>query len=153
LIWELCQQNSQIQELFEQNIKVFNGEPGNPDSFNLLDSLLSEQFYRLCFWKVGAEEINYRRFFTVNELISVNVEELKVFNKTHALIEQFVSEGKFTGLRIDHIDGLYHPTQYLEPTFRTSFCSIKDYEVELDSDRYPQLKSKYDYLLFKGFSS
>jgi (1->4)-alpha-D-glucan 1-alpha-D-glucosylmutase len=114
LIWELCQQNSEIHEFFEQNIKSFNGEVGNPDSFNLLDSLLSEQFYRLCFWKVGAEEINYRRFFTVNELISVNVEELKVFNKTHALIEQLVKEGKFTGLRIDHIDGLYHPTQYLE---------------------------------------
>ncbi|MCU0537950.1 MAG: alpha-amylase family glycosyl hydrolase, partial [Hydrococcus sp. Prado102] len=114
LIWELCKQNSQIQEFLEQNIKVFNGEAGNPDSFNLLDSLLSEQFYRLCFWKVGAEEINYRRFFTVNELISVNVEELKVFNKTHTLIEQFVKNGKFTGLRIDHIDGLYHPTQYLE---------------------------------------
>jgi (1->4)-alpha-D-glucan 1-alpha-D-glucosylmutase len=71
------------------------------------DNLLSEQFYRLSFWKVGAEEINYRRFFTVNELISVKVEELKVFNKTHELIDRFVKEHKFTGVRIDHIDGLY----------------------------------------------
>jgi (1->4)-alpha-D-glucan 1-alpha-D-glucosylmutase len=62
-------------------VKSFNGEVGSPESFNLLDSLLNEQFYRLSFWKVGAEEINYRRFFTVNELISVRVEELKVFTK------------------------------------------------------------------------
>jgi (1->4)-alpha-D-glucan 1-alpha-D-glucosylmutase len=114
LIWELYQQNTEVQKFIEQNIQDFNGEKGNSESFNLLDTLLSEQFYRLCFWKVGAEEINYRRFFKVNEHISVRVEELKVFNKTHVLIEQFVNEGKFTGLRIDHIDGLYHPTQYLE---------------------------------------
>ncbi len=81
---------------------------------SLLDELLNDQFYRLAFWKVGAEEMNYRRFFTVNELISVKVEELRVFNNTHSLIQKLVEEGKFTGLRIDHIDGLYNPIQYLE---------------------------------------
>lgn len=114
LLWELYEQNPEVKTFIDQNIEVFNGEKGTPESFNLLDALLAEQFYRLSFWKVGAEEINYRRFFTVNELISVKVEELKVFNKTHSLIEKFVAEGKFTGLRIDHIDGLYDPTQYLE---------------------------------------
>lgn len=114
LLWELYEQNSEIKEFFDENIVLFNGEVGNPESFNLLDSLLSDQFYRLSFWKVGAEEINYRRFFTVNELISVKVEELKVFHKTHTLIEQLVNEQIITGLRIDHIDGLYNPTQYLE---------------------------------------
>ncbi len=114
LLWELYSQNQTIKELFDANVLVFNGEVGKPESFNLLDELLSEQFYRLSFWKVGAEEINYRRFFTVNELISVKVEELKVFNKTHSLIAQLVKDGTFTGLRIDHIDGLYDPVQYLE---------------------------------------
>lgn len=76
--------------------------------------MLSEQFYRLSSWKVGSEEINYRRFFTVNELISVKVETVKVFHKTHALIEQWIKDGKITGLRVDHIDGLYHPAEYLE---------------------------------------
>lgn len=114
LLWELQEQNSEVKAFLQKNLQSFNGEKGNPKSFNLLDNLLSEQVYRLCFWKVGAEEINYRRFFTVNELISVKVEELKVFNKTHSLIEQLVKEGKITGVRIDHIDGLYHPTQYLE---------------------------------------
>jgi (1->4)-alpha-D-glucan 1-alpha-D-glucosylmutase len=114
LLWELYTQNPAVEEFIQHNIETFNGEPGNSKSFDLLDSLLSDQFYRLAFWKVGAEEINYRRFFTVNELISVKVEELKVFNKTHSLISQLVEEGAITGLRIDHIDGLYDPTQYLE---------------------------------------
>lgn len=114
LLWELYSQNADVQAFFKANVSVFNGEIGKPESFNLLDTLLSEQFYRLSFWKVGAEEINYRRFFTVNELISVKVEELKVFNQTHKLIEQWVKAGSVTGLRVDHIDGLYDPTEYLQ---------------------------------------
>jgi (1->4)-alpha-D-glucan 1-alpha-D-glucosylmutase len=114
LLWELYTDNSEVKGFIDENLQLFNGEPGRPESFNLLDNLLSEQFYRLSYWKVGAEEINYRRFFTVNELISVKVEELKVFNNFHSLIAQLVEEGKFTGLRIDHIDGLYDPRQYLE---------------------------------------
>jgi (1->4)-alpha-D-glucan 1-alpha-D-glucosylmutase len=114
LLWELYTQNPEVKEFFDENLTYFNGKPSDPDRFAALDTLLSEQFYRLSFWKVGAEEINYRRFFTVNELISVKVEELKVFNKTHGLIEQWVKDGKVTGLRIDHIDGLYNPSQYLE---------------------------------------
>lgn len=114
LFWELYDQNQEVQEFVDSNVEFFNGQEGQPDSFNLLDNLLSEQFYRLAFWKVGAEEINYRRFFTVNELISLKIEEPKVFHKTHSLIGQLIEEGKITGLRIDHIDGLYDPTQYLE---------------------------------------
>lgn len=114
LLWEVYTTNDEIHRFIDENIQTFNGEVGKPESFNLLDSVLDEQFYRLAYWKVGAEEMNYRRFFTVNELISVKVEELRVFNNTHALIHKFVTDGKFTGLRIDHIDGLYNPTQYLE---------------------------------------
>ncbi|MFN6497466.1 MAG: malto-oligosyltrehalose synthase [Nostoc sp. DedQUE01] len=114
LVWELYNTNDLIREFVNENLKTFNGEPGNSESFNLLDDLLNDQFYRLAFWKVGAEEMNYRRFFTVNELISVKIEELRVFNNTHSLIQKLVEEGKFTGLRIDHIDGLYNPIQYLE---------------------------------------
>jgi (1->4)-alpha-D-glucan 1-alpha-D-glucosylmutase len=114
LVWELYTTNDAIHEFIDENLQTFNGEVGNSESFNLLDDLLNDQFYRLAFWKVGAEEMNYRRFFTVNELISVKVEELRVFNNTHSLIQKLVEEGKFTGLRIDHIDGLYNPIQYLE---------------------------------------
>src|SRR5579883_580630 len=114
LLWELYNQNDAVKDFFAANVKSFNGEVGNPESFNLLDSLLGEQFYRLSFWKVGAEEINYRRFLTVNELISVRVEELRVFHKTHSLIAQLIEDGIFTGVRIDHIDGLYNPKEYIE---------------------------------------
>lgn len=114
LLWELYTDNDDVKTYINENLQLFNGEPGKPESFNLLDSLLSEQFFRLSYWKVGAEEMNYRRFFTVNELISVKVEELKVFKSTHNLICKLVHEGKFTGLRIDHIDGLYDPAQYLD---------------------------------------
>ncbi|PSB41605.1 malto-oligosyltrehalose synthase, partial [Chamaesiphon polymorphus] len=114
LLWEVYSQNEIVKELFDANVLAFNGEVGKPESFNLLDGMLNEQFYRLSYWKVGAEEINYRRFFTVNELISVKVEEIKVFQRTHSLITQLIEDGSFTGLRIDHIDGLYDPGRYLD---------------------------------------
>lgn len=113
LLWELYQDNPEIKNFIDENIDFFNGEEGKTESFNLMDRLLSDQFYRLSFWKVGAEELNYRRFFTVNELICVRVEDYKVFQRTHDLIGQLVQSGQFTGLRIDHIDGLYNPIQYL----------------------------------------
>ncbi|GGA56524.1 alpha-amylase family glycosyl hydrolase [Okeania sp. KiyG1] len=113
MLWELWNENPHIKEFIEENIKTFNGVPGKPESFDLLDKLLSEQYFRLSFWKVGNEELNYRRFFTVNDLISVRVEDEQVFNTTHALILEMLKQKKFTGLRIDHIDGLYSPAQYL----------------------------------------
>ncbi|MFH2034489.1 MAG: malto-oligosyltrehalose synthase [Candidatus Margulisiibacteriota bacterium] len=83
----------------------------NPD---LMDELLKEQFFRISFWKVACEEINYRRFFNINDLISLSVEDEHVFNETHELIKRLVAEKKFDGLRVDHIDGLYDPKTYLE---------------------------------------
>ncbi|MEO0967560.1 MAG: malto-oligosyltrehalose synthase, partial [Cyanobacteria bacterium J06639_18] len=113
MLWELWNDSPDVKQFIEENIKVFNGKAGDPESFNLLESLLGEQFFRLSYWKVGNEELNYRRFFTVNDLISLRIEEEKVFDTTHALIFQLVEEKKITGLRIDHIDGLYDPAQYL----------------------------------------
>ncbi len=114
ILWELYNENPEVKQFIDSNIEEFNGEAGKAETFNQMDELLSEQFYRLSFWKVGAEELNYRRFFTVNELISVKIEELEVFNQNNALIFELVKSGKVTGLRIDHIDGLYYPTNYLE---------------------------------------
>jgi (1->4)-alpha-D-glucan 1-alpha-D-glucosylmutase len=113
-LWELYTRSSAIREYLEAAIKVYNGEVGSPESFNLLDSLLSEQLYRLSFWKVATEEINYRRFFNINELICVRAEDEAVFAHTHALIFRLVNEARITGLRIDHIDGLYDPFGYLK---------------------------------------
>ncbi|MEM7726337.1 MAG: malto-oligosyltrehalose synthase [Cyanobacteria bacterium P01_A01_bin.45] len=113
MLWELWNNSPDVKQFIEENIKVFNGEPRNPESFNLLEGLLTEQFFRLAFWKVGNEELNYRRFFTVNDLISLRIEDGNVFETTHSLILELVGAEKITGLRIDHIDGLYDPSQYL----------------------------------------
>lgn len=113
MLWELWTDSPEVQLFIEQNIETFNGEVGKPESFSLLDSLLNEQFFRLAYWKVGNEELNYRRFFTVNDLISLRVEDQKVFDTTHGFILQLIQEGKITGLRVDHIDGLYDPAHYL----------------------------------------
>ncbi len=152
LLWELYTGDSEVKAFIDDNIKFFNGESGESDRFHLLDRILSEQFFRLAYWKVGAEEINYRRFFTVNELISVKIEELKVFNDTHHFIAELVQSGKFTGLRIDHIDGLYHPKQYLdrlrEKTDDTYIIAEKILQPgeDLPNDWDIQGTSGYDYL-------
>lgn len=114
MLWELYNSKGEIQEFIDTNINRFNGTPGVPESFNLLDRLLAQQWYRLAFWKVAAEELDYRRFFNINELISLRVEDEKVFRHTQALAIKLAREGKFTGLRIDHVDGLYDPLGYLQ---------------------------------------
>ena len=103
-----------IKEVIDSSIEEFNGIPGKPETFSLLDSLHAEQPFKLSYWKVANEELNYRRFFTVNDLISVRVEDEHVFRDTHELVFELINQGKITGLRVDHIDGLYDPHIYLE---------------------------------------
>jgi (1->4)-alpha-D-glucan 1-alpha-D-glucosylmutase len=105
--------NSQIEQFLRQNIQRFNGCKDDPRSFDLLDTLLADQAYRLSYWRVAAEEINYRRFFDVNDLAALRTEDPVVFMATHQLVLRLFAEGKVTGFRIDHIDGLYNPAQYL----------------------------------------
>jgi (1->4)-alpha-D-glucan 1-alpha-D-glucosylmutase len=94
-------------------LQNFNGKAGSPESFDRLHHLLQEQHYRLAYWKVGPEEINYRRFFDVNELVSVRMELPDVFKAANQLIFQLIKDGAVTGLRIDHPDGLWNPEGYL----------------------------------------
>ena len=114
MLWELYSTNEHLKGFIDTNILIFNGDPQFPLSFNLLDGLLSEQHFRLSFWKVATEEINYRRFFNINELISLKIEEDAVFDHTHSLIFKLLNKKKVSGLRIDHLDGLYDPTRYLQ---------------------------------------
>ena len=97
------------------------GHRDDPRSFDLLDGLLREQVYRLSYWPVAMEEINYRRFFDINSLAAIRVEKSEVFYRTHELLFQFVKEGKVTGLRVDHPDGLYNPSEYFEKLQRECF--------------------------------
>jgi len=103
-----------VRDFLAHNVALFNGTPGQPHSFDLLDALLQAQVYRLCHWRVASEEINYRRFFDVNELAALSMEKPEVFVATHELILRLLSEGKVHGVRIDHPDGLYDPQQYLQ---------------------------------------
>lgn len=116
LLFEMYQSSPSLHQFIDTNIKIFNGQgnDGEGDRFALLDDLLSEQFYRLSFWKVAGEEINYRRFFSINNLISLRIEDEKVFSHTHKLILQYLHDQTFSGLRVDHIDGLYDPSLYLQ---------------------------------------
>ena len=114
ILWELYSYNTSIKDFIDENLKIFNGIKNISESFDLLDKLLSQQNYRISFWKVANEEINYRRFFNVNELISLRVENEHVFNRIHSLVFKLCREEKISGLRIDHIDGLYDPSDYLK---------------------------------------
>ena len=107
-----CVQAPQVQRSIEKALAQINGNPGDPRSFDKLDELLNAQSYRLAFWRVAAEEINYRRFFDVNDLAAIRVELPEVFDAIHRLILELVSTGAVTGLRIDHPDGLYLPREY-----------------------------------------
>jgi (1->4)-alpha-D-glucan 1-alpha-D-glucosylmutase len=98
----------------EQSLKEFNGTPGVPASFDRLHELLEKQHYRLAYWKTAFDEINYRRFFDVNELGALRMEEPQVFSATHKLILSLITRGFVSGLRIDHPDGLLDPARYFD---------------------------------------
>lgn len=89
-----------------------NGVPDNADSFRPLHALLEHQFYRLAFWRVAADEINYRRFFNINELAGVRMENRTLFERAHALVGRMIAEGRIDGIRLDHVDGLFDPEAY-----------------------------------------
>ena len=101
------------RESIERAVAVLNGIPGQAKSFDALDALLSRQHYRLAYWKVAPDEINYRRFFDINGLAALAMERTAVFKAAHALTLRLAAEGKVSGLRIDHPDGLYDPEAYL----------------------------------------
>lgn len=109
----VCEDCPPLRDQIYQNVEIFNGRPGEPRSFDLLDSLLREQAYRLSFWRVASDEINYRRFFDVNQLAAICMERPDVFERAHELVFQLLEQGHVSGLRIDHADGLYDPTAYL----------------------------------------
>ena len=109
-----CQEAPEVQRGIERALATINGKPGDSRSFDALDELLNAQSYRLAFWRVAAEEINYRRFFDVNDLAAIRMELPEVFDAAHTLLLELIHAGAITGLRIDHPDGLYLPNEYFE---------------------------------------
>jgi (1->4)-alpha-D-glucan 1-alpha-D-glucosylmutase len=113
-LWKLFHEGEGVRRCLDHTLTLLNGMKGEPRSFDRLHEILADQAYRVAYWKLASEEINYRRFFDVSDLIGLRVEDPKVFEARHGLIFQLIREGKVAGLRIDHIDGLRDPQDYLQ---------------------------------------
>jgi (1->4)-alpha-D-glucan 1-alpha-D-glucosylmutase len=136
-LWSLYNENPAVREFINENLRLFNGNKGESMSFDLLDRLITEQSYRLSYWQVATDEINYRRFFDINSLVSIRIEDPVVFNETHKLIFRLIGEGKVTGLRVDHPDGLYNPSEYFRQLQRNCFLHLqylKQEESDLETE-------------------
>ncbi len=108
----LMEASPEAAQAIQLALTEINGREGDPHSFDRLERLLESEAYRLSFWRVAMDEINYRRFFDINELAAIRVEDPEVFSGVHALIFDLVRSGHITGLRVDHPDGLFEPEKY-----------------------------------------
>lgn len=109
---EIVAADSLVADAIADAVARLNGEPGDPRSFDDLDALLGEQSWRLSSFRTAAEEINYRRFFAINDLAGLRQEEPAVFAATHPLLMELIAARRVTGVRIDHPDGLWDPAGY-----------------------------------------
>jgi (1->4)-alpha-D-glucan 1-alpha-D-glucosylmutase len=106
--------DTSVREALDATVAAQNGTPGLPETFEPLHALLEDQAYRLAYWRVASSEINYRRFFDINQLAGLRMERGEVFEATHRLLLRLIAEGKVHGVRLDHIDGMYDPRGYCQ---------------------------------------
>ncbi|TMK26382.1 MAG: malto-oligosyltrehalose synthase, partial [Alphaproteobacteria bacterium] len=107
-----ARRDAAVAGAIEAALRDFTGSPGRPTSFRRLHRLLEAQHYRIANWRVAAEEINYRRFFNINDLAGLRIELPELFAATHRMVFAMIERGDVEGLRIDHIDGLFDPAAY-----------------------------------------
>jgi (1->4)-alpha-D-glucan 1-alpha-D-glucosylmutase len=124
-LYKLHKESRAIRDFIDENVRIFNGTKKESHSFDLLNDLLGKQVWRLSYWRVAAEEINYRRFFDINSLAAIRMEDPIVFQKTHELVLKLIGEGKVTGLRVDHPDGLHDPSEYFKRLQRECFLRVR----------------------------
>jgi (1->4)-alpha-D-glucan 1-alpha-D-glucosylmutase len=124
-LYKLYKESRAIRDFIDENVRIFNGTKKEPHSFDFLNDLLNKQVWRLSYWRVAAEEINYRRFFDINSLAAIRTEDPVVFKKVHELVLKLIGEGKVTGLRVDHPDGLYDPSEYFKRLQRECFLQVR----------------------------
>lgn len=113
-IENLMEASEPIFGLLNQLLEIFNGEISNPRSFDWLESFLDAQCYRLSYWRIASDEINYRRFFDIIEYAGIRADVPDVFKAAHSLVFDLVKRKLIDGIRIDHIDGLWDPQRYLQ---------------------------------------
>ncbi len=142
-----------VREAVMGSLDDLNGRPGEPRSFDRLEALLADQAYRLSHWRVASDEINYRRFFDVDELAAIRVEDPEVFTALHALPLRLAGEGIVTGFRIDHVDGLLDPADYLQKLPREVYTVVEKIlmgDERLRPDWATQGTTGYDFLNATG---
>jgi (1->4)-alpha-D-glucan 1-alpha-D-glucosylmutase len=100
--------------IIKRGLEAYSAGPGRPEQNLALHHLLERQHYRLAHWRLASSDINYRRFFDINSLAGLRVEDAKTFTATHRLLTRLIAEGRLDGLRLDHIDGLRDPAQYCQ---------------------------------------
>lgn len=110
---ELYEADRSVADLIDRELRVYRGTPNDPSSFDRLHRLLESQAYRLAYWLVATDEINYRRFFNINDLAGIRMEHHEVFTAAHRCVRRLLTNEHITGLRIDHPDGLSDPYRYL----------------------------------------
>lgn len=120
----LQEESPEIRDHLAAAVREYNGRPGDPGSFDRLDALLDAHAYRVAHWRVAGEEINYRRFFDINELAAIRMEDPAVFAAAHRLVLGLYGAGKLQGLRIDHPDGLYDPREYFRRLQEGAFLAV-----------------------------
>jgi (1->4)-alpha-D-glucan 1-alpha-D-glucosylmutase len=101
-------------DLIERGLNAYRAGPGRTAQIQTLHNLLERQHYKLAQWRLASSEINYRRFFDVNTLAGLRVEDAGTFDAIHTLVKRLIAEDKLQGLRLDHIDGLRDPAQYFQ---------------------------------------
>lgn len=149
-LWILYCESHEVRAFLDENVRILNGVKGDPESFDLLDKLLNKQVYRLSHWSVATDEINYRRFFDINDLAAIRVENPVVFREVHKLVFRLIREGKVTGLRVDHPDGLYDPLSYFRRLQRCCFLNTALWqrkEMDETSHAEAEILKQYDKLL------
>jgi (1->4)-alpha-D-glucan 1-alpha-D-glucosylmutase len=120
-----------------ETVALLNGTPGEAWSFDGLHGLLEAQAYRLAYWRVAADEINYRRFFDINELAGLRMDNRDAFEAAHRLVFELLEQGKVDGLRVDHPDGLYDPLQYFRRLRERSACYLVVEKILAGEERLP----------------
>jgi (1->4)-alpha-D-glucan 1-alpha-D-glucosylmutase len=109
----LARQRSDVRQAVQAAVDRINGQPGYLETWRVLDALIQDQYWRAAHFRVAADDINYRRFFNINELAGLRMELPELFDQAHRLAFKLLRDGVLDGLRIDHIDGLLDPKGYL----------------------------------------
>jgi (1->4)-alpha-D-glucan 1-alpha-D-glucosylmutase len=159
---EASERHARIDEIKRELWRIYSNDPafkaaldecliqvGGPEGVDLLDRILDRQAYRVGYWRIASEELNYRRFFDITDLIAVRVELPDVFDSRHMEVLGLLNAGHVTGLRVDHVDGLRDPAAYLRRLHFAPYVIVEKIlasDEELPDDWEQSGTTGYDFL-------